>query len=96
MAHRKIDRKASATSLRDAQLDGIGGGSGLESDCGVAEEAFPQAGKCCSKSTSLAGTVYRQSCPCCSLWSSLPDGASLEVTYIVECTLYGYGKRIKA
>ena len=90
-----IDHKAFGIPLSDDQLDDIGGGIGHGGDCGVSEEGFPQLGKCCAKSASISGSVYQQRCPHCSIWSSLPDGASLEVSHIFECALYGYGKRIK-
>lgn len=88
------DYKEFGTLLSDKQLDDIGG-TAPGDDCGVLEGEFPRIGKCCSKSTSISGTVYQEICPCCSIWSSLPDGTSLAVSYILECTLYGYGKRIK-
>lgn len=64
-------------------------------ECGVTEENFPCLDKCCSKSDSLSGNVYTKNCPYCSIWTSLPDGASLVITHIFECPLYGYGKRVK-
>ena len=67
----------------------------LGCDCGATEGAFPRQGKCCSKIDSLSGDGYKKKCPHCNIWTSLPDGASLAVTHIFECSLYGYGKRIK-
>jgi len=80
--------------LSDEQLDDIAGGV-TDYGCGVPEGQFPLLGKCCSQSTSISGTVYKDVCRYCSIWSSLPDSASLKVTYIIECSLYGYGKRVK-
>jgi len=83
------------TLTRDEELDDIGGGTGAGADCGVPEEQFPNLGKCYSKGNSISGTVYKKVCPYCSIWSSLPEDTNLAVTYIIECTLLGYGKRIK-
>ena len=88
------DHKAFGTPFCDGQPDAVKG-TGPSGDCGVPEEGFPQPEKCCSKGVAISGTVYRKKCPFCSIWTSLPDGASLEVSHIFECTLYGYGKRIK-
>ena len=90
-----IDHKAFGTPLSDNQLDDIGGGIGHSDDCGVPEGQFPNLGKCYNKGNSILGTVYKKVCPYCSIWSSLPEGTNLAVTYILECTLHGYGKRIK-
>lgn len=72
-----------------------GGNHHPGSDCGVTEGSFPGLGKCYVKNHSLSGDVCKQRCSHCSIWTSLPDGASLAVTSIFECSLYGYGKRIK-
>lgn len=77
------------------QIEGSGKDSDLGSGCGVAAGIFPCPGKCCDKSSSLSGDVYKVICSHCSIWTSLPDGASLAITHIFECSLYGYGKRIK-
>lgn len=82
-------------SLSDEELGNIGGGAGFNGNCGVLEGQFPLLGKCCSKSSSISGTVYIKTCPDCSIWTSLPDGTSLTISYIFECLQYGYGKRIK-
>ena len=89
------DEKIPGKALSDEELDDIGGGTGVDGDCGVPEGQFPNLGKCCSKGNSISGTVYKKVCPYCSIWSSLPEGTSLVITYIVECSRYGYGKRIK-
>lgn len=89
------DLKVSGTPLSEEQLGDVGGGAGLNGDCGVSDNQFPKAGKCCGKDNSLAGTVYKKICSYCSIWTSLPDSTSLAVANIVECTLHGYGKRIK-
>jgi hypothetical protein len=89
------DNKTFRVPLNDEQLDGISAGTGAYADCGVQEVQFPFVEKCCSKSSSISGTVYKKACSYCSIWTSLPDGTSLEITYIVECSQYGYGKRIK-
>lgn len=78
----------------DQTFEDSGGNTDPVSDCGVTEGTFP-LGKCCSESDFLSGDVYKKKCPHCSIWTSLPDGASLVVTHIFECSLYGYGKRIK-
>jgi len=68
---------------------------GVVVNCGITEECFPSLDKCCSKNNSISGTVYKKSCPYCAIWTSLPDFSSLEITYIIECSIYGYGERIK-
>lgn len=65
----------------------------LEEMCGITEDAFPHIGKCCIRSDSEYGEVYKNLCPCCSIWTSLPSGANLMVTSIFECSAWGYGKR---
>jgi len=64
-------------------------------NCGVLEEQFPVMGKCYCKSDDIWGAVYNKHCAHCSIWSSLPNRTSLIVTYIFECPVFGYGKRIK-
>ena len=64
-------------------------------DCGVTGGTFPGFNKCCVKSDSPSGDSYKKNCPHCSIWTSLPDGASLKVTHIFECSLHGYGRRVK-
>lgn len=65
-----------------------------EQDCGLTEERFPCIGGCCDKLRGLTGTLFEPRCPQCHIWTSLPDGDSLKVATIIECVLYGYGKRI--
>lgn len=89
------DNKIFSIPLSDEQLDNTSGGTGAGADCGVQEGRFPRLGKCCSKDKSISGTVYKRTCPYCSIWTSLPDGESLIITYIFECSLYRYGKRTK-
>jgi hypothetical protein len=62
--------------------------------CGVLKDNFPAPGKCYSKSRDAAGPQYKTECPHCGLWTSLPDSASLKVTFILECGLYGHAKRM--
>lgn len=64
-------------------------------NCGVPEEAFPCLQHCCEKYDSLADIAYGSTCPHCVIWTSMPDSVDLAVNYILECLLYGYGKRIK-
>lgn len=75
--------------------DGVHGGFGAPEGCGVTEEAFPRMGTCCGWAKSVAGMVYSAVCPHCSVWTSLPDGASLAVAHIVECAVWGYGRRVQ-
>lgn len=81
--------------LDDEQLDDINAGGGFQYVCGISESQFPQQRKCCNQILTLQGTVYEKICPYCSIWTSLPEGGSLKVAHIIECTLYNYGKRIK-
>ena len=81
-------------SLNDSQLDSIFGGIGQE-DCGVTNEQFPRLGGCCALCTPSVGSSYAKLCPHLSTWSSLPDSISLEITHILECSKYGYYKRMK-
>ena len=71
-------------------------GEDRQMDCGVSEEAFPCLQRCCEKTISESEIKYSQSCPYCIIWISMPDSADLVVNYILECSLCGYGKRIKA
>lgn len=79
----------------DQVFEDSDGNTDLDCDCGVVEGVFPCLGKCYIKSNSPSGDIYKRNCPHCSIWTSLPDGASLIITHIFECPLYGYGKRIK-
>lgn len=90
-----VEQRNSGLPLSDELLDEIGGGRGSGADCGVPEGEFPRLGKCCSKTGSISGTYYEQLCAFCSLWRSLPNGTTLAVNNIIECSRYGYGKRIK-
>lgn len=63
--------------------------------CDVLEEDFPCIEKCYAKIESISVTAYRYNCPYCNLWTSLPDGENLEITYIFDCSLLGYRKRLK-
>lgn len=87
--------KKSNTPLDDELLTGIGGGTGAGNGCGLEERDFPRLEKCFQKSRSIAGVVFQQACPYCNIWTSMPEGANLEVAHIFECNLYGYVKRIK-
>jgi len=68
---------------------------GPVSGCGVPEERFPYIGECYLRSISNLGITCGSKCVHCRIWTSLPDGASLTVTRIFGCDLYGYDKRIK-
>lgn len=68
---------------------------GIVSGCGVPEERFPCSGICYRRSSSDLGITCVSKCRHCRIWTSLPDGASLAVTRIFGCDLYGYDKRIK-
>jgi hypothetical protein len=65
-----------------------------ELTCGVLKDNFPASGKCYSKTRGAVGSQYKTECKHCGLWASLPDSVSLKVTHILECSLYGYAKRI--
>jgi len=80
--------------MADNKAGGMPSG-GKVSDCGVSEERFPCIGKCYSRSSSNLGITCVSECMHCSIWTSLPEGASLAVTQIFGCELYGYDKRIK-
>lgn len=62
--------------------------------CGVTEEGFPRNEICCICSDYGQGQRYTKICSNFTSWISLPDSESLKVTAILECGLYGYGKRI--
>ncbi|MEA4920189.1 MAG: hypothetical protein VB078_04655 [Clostridiaceae bacterium] len=62
--------------------------------CGVTEEGFPQNNICCKCSDYGQKQEYTKICSNFKSWVSLPDSESLKVTAILECSLYGYGKRI--
>lgn len=64
-------------------------------DCGVTEDQFPQMRICCIYSGIGALQKYQRICPHCKAWTSLPDGLTLKVATIFECSRYGYGKRVK-
>jgi hypothetical protein len=73
----------------------VGDAPDISADCGVTENKFPCIGKCCDMSITTVGTAYQNICDCCDAWTSLPDGVSLEVATIFECSRYGYGRRVK-
>lgn len=74
---------------------GIDGENREYQDCGVMVDEFPQMGKCCRKKEKSAVNAYKKICIWCSIWTSLPDGASLKTATIFECARLGYGRRIK-
>lgn len=88
------EHKKNSMPLSDEQLEDITGGAAGHV-CGVSGESFPDFVKCCARSTSMLGTSYEERCSCCSIWSSLPDSTSLKIAYILECSLYGYVRRLK-
>ncbi|MDD2421264.1 MAG: hypothetical protein PHU78_03840 [Heliobacteriaceae bacterium] len=90
-----MNDKKSNISLEDELAADICGGTGAGNGCGVLEGQFPRPGNCFDESRSIAGLVFKQVCPYCSIWTSMPEGANLEVAHIFECTLYGYVKRVK-
>ena len=63
--------------------------------CLVPEQQFPEIEICCRLKTGEGNAAYEKICPNCGVWSSLPDGEDLSVSHIFECTLCGYGKRLK-
>jgi hypothetical protein len=81
--------------LEDELLAGIGEGTGSDNGCSLQEGQFPRSGKCFEESRSIAGMVFKEVCPYCSIWTSMPEGTNLVVAHIFECTLYGYVKRVK-
>ena len=66
-----------------------------ETDCGVYAEDFPRLKFCCERTDLLCGGSFQVRCPNCTVWRSPPDGDSLMVTHIIECSKYGFFKRIK-
>ncbi len=64
-------------------------------ECGKGEESFPYLNVCCKKRVPLWEGRYEALCSCCKVWTSMPYGDQLVVTHIIECSQYGYGKRIK-
>ena len=85
---------------RPGGMDGVGGAgaggdTGAGNGCGLQENQFPRPGKCFNESRSISGIVFQQTCPYCSIWTSLPEGADLVVAHLLECSLYGYVKRVK-
>lgn len=89
------DEELTNVKLDDDELAGVSGGSGTSSNCNVKEEDFPRLAVCYSKASSWVGTSYQPICPHCSIWTSPPEGASLIITNIIECTCHGYGKRLR-
>lgn len=87
--------------LEDERPAGIDGSAGAGEDagagngCGLPEGQFPRPGKCFNESRSISGMVFQQTCPYCSIWTSLPEGADLVIAHLLECSLYGYVKRVK-
>jgi hypothetical protein len=63
-------------------------------DCGVSEEMFPCLGKCCRKNSALFMALYEKTCPYCEISASLPYGENLKMVTILECSRFGYGKRL--
>jgi hypothetical protein len=70
-------------------------GSVYIQSCGVTEEEFPRLNMCCARDGRLPGVQYCKICPGCSVWTSIPEGASLTTASIIECLRYGYLRRIK-
>lgn len=64
-------------------------------DCGVNEEVFPRMNLCCEKAALPFGASLQARCPNCTVWRSPPDGDSLMMTHIIECSKYSFFKRIK-
>jgi hypothetical protein len=90
-----VDDTTYGIPLSSKELDIIREYFDTISNCGVVEEQFPCIGKCYSKNYSNSGIYCYSKCVHCSIWTSIPDGASLDITHIFGCTLYGYDKRIK-
>ena len=63
--------------------------------CSVDKDSFPCIGKCCQMNKSAVDNFYEAICQRCEVWKSLPDSDSLKVVTIIECGLYGYGKRLE-
>jgi hypothetical protein len=89
------DEKVFGTPLGIGRLNDIWDNQDTKDKCAVPEKQFPCSEICLSKVNSITGAVYTRICPCCSIWESLPDSTKLTVTYIFECDLFGYCKRIK-
>ena len=89
------DHNNSEMPISSDQPDYAGKDTGEGTDCGVDEEYFPTMGKCCGMANSTIAITFQEICPHCSVWTSLPNSVSLEVTTIFECSRYGYGKRKK-
>lgn len=81
--------------LGDDALDGVAGGAESPADCGVSQADFPYVGRCCARDAGWLRGGFRAICPHLSLWSSLPEGASLSTAHIFECSWLGYVRRIK-
>lgn len=81
--------------LGDDDLDGVAGGAEAGAFCGVLPADFPCAGKCCAREAGGVRGGFRAICPHLSLWSSLPEGASLSTAHIFECARLGYARRVK-
>lgn len=81
--------------LDDDLLSGIAGGLEAGHGCDVQEGQFPLLGRCLAESSSIVGKALSQVCPHCSISTSLPEGASLVVAHMLECTMCGYVKRLK-
>ncbi len=90
-----INDKKSNIPLEDDLLLGVAGGLGAGNGCDVREGQFPKLGKCLADSRTLSGMVFSQVCPYCTISTSLPEGANLVVAHMLECTRYGYVKRLK-
>jgi hypothetical protein len=69
--------------------------NGKFAHCGVIDKHFPCIGKCCCESRTIMGVTYEKSCDNCNIWASPPNGGSLSITYLFNCSLYNYDKRIK-
>jgi hypothetical protein len=67
----------------------------ITEQCYVDKKSFPCFEKCCLNKNSAAESFIEAICPNCEVWKSLPDSDSLKVVTIIECRLYGYGKRIE-
>lgn len=63
--------------------------------CSIDKDSFPCFEKCCQINKSAVDDFYEAICPHCEVWKSFPDSNSLKVSTIIECGLYGYGKRIE-
>lgn len=64
-------------------------------NCGVEMDEFPRMGTCCRKNDDPVAS-YEKVCIWCSIWTSLPEGASLKTATIFECGRLGYGRRMTA